>query len=184
MTFATTTPRLRITALTPLDAPALFAYRGDPQVLRFQGFAPQRVEDAEAFIASTLHHSLEEPGQWCQLAVRLEQTDELIGDLGVKRLAHEPRQAEIGFTIAPAHQRRGFALEATSALLEHLFCEREVHRVVASVDPDNAASRALLSRLGMRQEAHFRKSYWFKGGWVDDVVCAILREEWRTAHAT
>jgi RimJ/RimL family protein N-acetyltransferase len=33
----------------------------------------------------------------------------------------------------------------------------------------------------MRQEAHFRKSLWFKGEWVDDVVFAVLASEWKGA---
>ena len=37
---------------------------------------------------------------------------------------------------------------------------------------------ALLRRVGMRQEAHFRESLWFKGEWADDVVFAILQSEW------
>ena len=48
------------------------------------------------------------------------------------------------------------------------------HRVFASADPRNARSLALLERVGMRREAHFRESLWFKGEWVDDVVYAIL----------
>ena len=105
-----------------------------------------------------------------------------MGDLGAQRLGHSPEQAEIGFTIAPSHQRRGLATEAARALLSHLFDDLGLHRVTASVDPDNLASRALIERLGMRQEAHHVKSYWFKGGWVDDVVYAMLRTEWSNAR--
>jgi len=39
-------------------------------------------------------------------------------------------------------------------------------------------SIALLKRVGMRQEAHFCKSLWFKGDWADDAVFAILASEW------
>ena len=39
-------------------------------------------------------------------------------------------------------------------------------------------SVALLERVGMRKEAHFRKSIWFKGEWADDMVFAILASEW------
>jgi RimJ/RimL family protein N-acetyltransferase len=50
--------------------------------------------------------------------------------------------------------------------------------VYGSVDPRNRASIALLARVGMRQEAHFRKSLWLRGEWVDDLVFAILESEW------
>jgi RimJ/RimL family protein N-acetyltransferase len=48
------------------------------------------------------------------------------------------------------------------------------------VDPRNEPSVALLKRVGMRQEAHFRESLWFKGEWVDDMVFGILGSEWKS----
>lgn len=171
-----TTPRLRICSLTPSDAPTFFTYRSHPDVVRYQNLSPERLEDAASFIAKTLGADFEVPGTWCQLGIRLLETDELIGDLGLHRI--DTAQAEIGFTIAPPHQRKGYAHEATRAILSHLFDTLELHRVIASLDPNNTASKALLERLGFRQEAHHRQSYWFRGQWVDDVICAVLRSEW------
>jgi aminoglycoside 6'-N-acetyltransferase len=37
---------------------------------------------------------------------------------------------------------------------------------------------ALLERLGMRREGHLRQSTWAKGEWADDLVYALLRDEW------
>ena len=175
-----TTERLLLDALRPEDAPALFAYRSDPSVTLFQGFSPERLEDAEAFIASGQGRAFGTPEAWCQLAIRERAGGALVGDLGARIHGHEASQAEVGFTIAPSHQRRGLATEAVTGLFGHLFEVLGVRRVVASVDPDNAASRALLGRLGMRQEAHFVESYWFRDRWVDDVVYAMLRDEWRS----
>jgi RimJ/RimL family protein N-acetyltransferase len=49
----------------------------------------------------------------------------------------------------------------------------------ASVDPRNQPSVALLEKVGMRQEAHFRQSLFWRGEWVDDIVFAMLRSEWQ-----
>jgi hypothetical protein len=70
------------------------------------------------------------------------------------------------------------AAEALRAALDWAFA-RGVNRAVASVDPRNTASVALLCSLGMRQEAHFRESYWLRGEWADDLVFALLAREWR-----
>ncbi len=75
------------------------------------------------------------------------------------------------------HQGRGLAQEALHHLIHHLFYDWNTHRVFAYVDPRNQASLALLRMLGLRQEAHFRQSLFWKGEWVDDVVFAILRSE-------
>ncbi len=81
-------------------------------------------------------------------------------------------------TLAPEFQRQGYAGEAFRALLSYLFGTLGKHRVFGSVDPANTASIALLRRVGMRQEAHLVKSLWFRETWVDDVIFALLEEEW------
>jgi RimJ/RimL family protein N-acetyltransferase len=53
------------------------------------------------------------------------------------------------------------------------------HRRNGSVDPRNVPSLALLRRVGLREEAHFRKSIRSENGWDDDLIFAILDEEWR-----
>lgn len=175
------TPRLRLSRLLPDDAPALHAYRADPEVCRYQSFVPGPLRDAEEFIARLLPNAFDTPGTWFQFGIRLRETELLVGDLGAHFLAADPRQVEIGFTLAPERQGRGLATEAVRGLLDHLLGPCGKHRVIASVDPRNAPSLALLRRIGMRQEAHFRRSLWFKGEWVDDLVFAILAEEWRGA---
>jgi RimJ/RimL family protein N-acetyltransferase len=101
----------------------------------------------------------------------------MAGDVGIHVQAHDSRQVEIGITLARAFQGRGLATEALNAVLEYIFKNLGKHRVYGSVDPRNEASLALLERIGMRREAHFVESIWFKGAWVDDVICAILRRE-------
>jgi RimJ/RimL family protein N-acetyltransferase len=40
----------------------------------------------------------------------------------------------------------------------------------------------MLRGLGMRQEAHHRESLWLQGEWVDDVIFAVLAQEWQGAR--
>jgi RimJ/RimL family protein N-acetyltransferase len=159
------------------DAEAMFAYRADPDVARYQSWDPASADELRAFIEGLARAEPFAPGTWYQLGIALDGGD-LIGDCGVHVLADEPRQAEIGITIAPAHQGRGYASAALRALLAVLFDELGKHRVYGSVDPRNRASIALLRRAGFRQEAHLRESLWFKGEWADDVIFALLRSEW------
>ena len=44
-------------------------------------------------------------------------------------------------------------------------------------------SARVLERLGMRREAHFVRSEFIKGEWTDEVVYAMLEEEWRARQA-
>ena len=169
------TARLRLDALRQDDAAALFAYRADPEVGRYQGWRPVDPADAGHFISSQSALTAPVQCRWFQRAIRHRDDGALIGDLG---LCLCDAQVEFGITLAPTAQGKGYAREALHALFGWLFGELDVHRVYASVDPRNAPSVALLQAMGMRQEAHFRESLWFHGEWVDDVVFGLLAGEW------
>ncbi|HUH30581.1 MAG TPA: GNAT family protein [Rhodanobacter sp.] len=177
------TARLQFDALRPEDAEALFRYRADPVVARYQLWCPASVTAARAFIAAQQGLTLDAPGNWMQYAIRLRADGTLIGDLGVHMPMKREESVEFGITIAPLQQRHGYASEAVRAWFAQVFGHMERHRVHASVDPRNLASLAMLRGLGMRQEAHHRESLWVHGEWVDDVVFALLDREWRVTQA-
>lgn len=176
-----TTTRLQLDALRPDDAEALFAYRADPLVARFQGWRPADVAAANAFIDAQGAAALDGPG-WFQRAIRRRDDGTLIGDLGVHLPEEAEASVEFGVSIAPPYQGNGYASEAVHAMFELVFGQLGRHRIHASVDPRNLSSMAMLRALGMRQEAHHRESLWLHGEWVDDVVFALLATEWRAVR--
>ncbi len=176
--------RLLLDPLTLGDAPRLYEYRSDPEVSRYQSFVPKTLEDARHFATATKGVELGTPGRWRQLAIRMGDPLQQVGDLGVHFLEEDPRQLKFGVTVAPSHQRRGIAREAVITLLDYLIRALPVHRIFASVDPRNVSSVALLAGVGMRQEAHFRESLWLQGEWVDDIVFAILQSEWKSLRGS
>lgn len=180
------TPRLRLRRLRPSDAPALRAYRSDPEVARYQVWSAATEDEVADFAAEQARIAPDIPGTWFQLAVSLSEADgagheagALAGDCGLRFPPGEPWQAEVGITLAGWAQGLGYAQEALQGAFGYLFDDLGKHRVFASVDPRNAASIALLERLGMRREAHFRESLRDKGEWCDDFVFALLEDEWR-----
>ena len=173
-----TTARLVLRRFTEADVPAFHAYRNDPALARYQSWESCDLAAAKAFIR--LHQTCDAgvPGQWLQIAIALNDTNELIGDCALKVLAHEPKQATMGGTLARRYHWRGYAMEAFACLIEAAFLQLDLHRVVADTDPENTASWKLMERLGLRREAHLQQSLWFKGRWADEYIYAVLREEW------
>ena len=53
--------------------------------------------------------------------------------------------------------------------------------MLALVDPRNGPSVALLERVGLRREGHFRQNGWYKGEWCDEFQYALLATEWAAA---
>ena len=172
------TPRLLLRPLTAPDAPAVFAYRSIPEVGRYQGWSLISLADVVALAQSQQSLEPDTPGTWYQLVLSLRPGRTVIGDLGLHFLDEPPATVELGITLAPEHQGQGYATEAVRAVGEYIFKTLGKHRLVASVDPRNAASIALLERVGLRREGQFRQSLWLKGEWVDDWIYAILAAEW------
>lgn len=172
------TERLVLRPMVADDAPALAAYRSDPVQARYQSWeTPYPVERAEALIAGMRDVRFGQPGAWLQVAI--ETGGRLIGDVAVRVDGDDPRLAQVGFTLAAEAQGRGFATEALRAVMSLLFTQHGIHRISAGCDARNVRSAALLERVGMRREAHHRRSAWWKGEWTDEYVYAVLAEEWR-----
>lgn len=81
----------------------------------------------------------------------------MIGDIGIHFLA-DPHQVEIGFTFAPTFQRKGYALEAVSRVLDYLFLELKKQKIIAFVDPKNIKSIRLLEKLGFKKGTTLQNS--------------------------
>jgi RimJ/RimL family protein N-acetyltransferase len=164
----------------PGDLTEFVAYRSSPDVARYQSWdAPYPREEGERFIREIAKDHPDTAGEWFQFAVALRATGQLIGDCAAMPLADDPRQCEIGFTLAERHQGHGYATEAVRLLIGYLFTVRGKHRIIAYCDARNAPSAAVLERLGMRREGHLRESTWAKGEWTDDLLYAVLDHEWR-----
>ncbi len=172
------TERLNIRPLAVVDAANVYAYRSLPAVYRYQNWLPNSAAEVAQFIARMNVSGYNLVDTWFQLGLVLRDNDRLIGDIGLHFLPPNNEQTEIGFTVSPEHQRRGYALEAVTAVMDHAFQQMNKHRIVAGVDPNNAASISILGKLGMRREGHFRKSVKIRGIWEDDLLYAMLREEW------
>ena len=172
-----TTERLVVRRFEPADVEAFAAYRSDPAVARYQVWtAPVPAEDARCLVAEFAAADEQAPG-WFQYAV--EAGGVLVGDVAICR--HDNGlQAELGFTLATAHQGRGYAGEAVRSVLDRVFATG-VRRVSAECDARNAASVRLLERLGFRREGLRREHTWLKGEWTDDLLFGLLAREWRVS---
>ncbi len=152
---------------------ALFqAYRGVPELGRFQGWSAMSDAEAAAFLAEMNEAPLFAAGEWIQLAIAEAHTDRLIGDVGIF-VSADGRSGEIGFTLAPEAQGRGIATVAARRALQALFGETNVKHVLGITDSRNAASIRVLERLGFRQRE--RRETLFRGEACIEVVYVLVR---------
>jgi len=171
------TERLVLRPFTESDLDALYAYQRLPEVARYLMWPPRdRHQTATALKYRIAHPTLEREGDILVFAVELTGT--LIGDVNLSWQSEPDRTGEFGFVFDPRHHGHGYALEAATEVLRLGF-EAGLHRIIGRADARNTASAGLMTRLGLRKEAHFVKNAYIKGEWTDEVVYAMLAEEWR-----
>ncbi|WP_252444221.1 GNAT family N-acetyltransferase [Pseudonocardia humida] len=178
-TYPVDTARLVLRPLADTDVDELLTYRGRADVCRYLPFEPMTRETLRARLGADLSRSaITAEGQALTLGVRVRDTGRLVGDVVLFFRSQEHARGEIGYAFHPDVAGRGYASEACSALLGLGFDQLGLHRVIARLDSRNEASARLAARLGMRREAHFVRSEMAKGEWVDQLVFAMLAEEW------
>jgi ribosomal-protein-alanine N-acetyltransferase len=110
---------------------------------------------------------------------RLED-DALVGLVNVNEIVRGVFQsAYLGYWIGGPFARRGYMTDGLGLVLRQAFGRLALHRVEANIQPTNAASIALVRRLGFRHEGTSRRYLKISGRWRDHERFALLKEEWR-----
>jgi len=108
----------------------------------------------------------------------LDESKSLIGVAAITKLDRENDGCEIGYWLGKDYHGRGYGSSAVSLLVSFAFRQVGVHRVYAASFISNVASVRLLKRLGFRQEGILRQSAKGDDGYADEVIMAMLKEEY------
>lgn len=170
--FIAATKRLRLRRFTPTDQTALTQLFADPDVMRF-GDGPRSQEWVREWLRHTLDsYARRSYGPW---AVVEKASGETIGYCG---LFHYPdvngrAEIEIGYRLARAYWGQGYATEAVIAARDYAFNALGLTRLIALIDPANAASIRVADKAGLRHEAEVM----LPGYTYPDRVYAVERDQ-------
>ena len=89
------------------------------------------------------------------------------------------QSAYMGYYGMAGMNGRGLMREAVSLVVTHAFRSLGLHRVEANIQPSNQPSRALVQRLGFRQEGFSPRYLKINGEWRDHERWAVLADEWK-----
>jgi [ribosomal protein S5]-alanine N-acetyltransferase len=116
-----------------------------------------------------------------KLELGIEAEGRLVGDADARapRGAFPPGVFEIGVTLFDAAERgRGYGLEATRLITDHLFATEGAERVQATTADWNTPMRRVLERLGFANEGTLRAFFPAENGRDDYVLYALTRSDW------
>jgi [ribosomal protein S5]-alanine N-acetyltransferase len=141
-----TTERLVLRPVTAHDHAVLLTHWALADVRRFlfDGEALSAAEVTETIEDSTRDFAAAGYGIWL---IREEHGTALVGTTGLRPL--EDSGLEIFYSLAPGSWGKGYATEAARAVVEHALGPLGLPEVLAEVDEGNAASVAVVRRLGM-----------------------------------
>lgn len=181
-------PRLIVRRFEARDIPGILDYsrhaEDDGARRRNIGWE-HTAESVCAWWSPMVTMTVDEATAWLALVIEVKALKRVVGNVGfnTQRIGDQ-RQGMIGWTLGKAFEGQGYATEAAAALIDYLFRVEGFHRLFAKTSPENERSWRLMERLGMRREAHFIKNCHHDGVWTDEVLYAILAEEWRARSTT
>ena len=167
------TKRLLLREVIDQDASETFFFRSDPEMMKYLDRAPATSIDDALLYINRNKESLNTGNGICW-GISLKSDSHLIGTISIWRIVKEHYRAEVGYVLHSGYHKQGIMQEALTAVLEYGFRKMQLHSFEATVNPDNAASIALLERNGFVKEAHFKENYYYDGHFLDSAVYSLL----------
>jgi RimJ/RimL family protein N-acetyltransferase len=113
-------------------------------------------------------------------AIRLTPSGKLIGTAQLHSIHPVHRSAELQIRIGDPQERgKGYGTAALRLVLRLAFDDLNLHRVMLHVFADNTRAIRTYEKLGFVREGVLRHGAFIAGRYVDVVVMAVLREEYR-----
>lgn len=158
-----TTDRLLLRELTIDDIPRLYEMYQDPKLhsfqYDFQSSLEEEIDKHNAYIKNVYRYY--GFGLW---GIFLKSSNRLIGRCGVElKIIEGQEEYELGYMLAFEYQGKGYAKEATKAVIDYTFQNLPARRVVAVIDQENLPSLILAKRLGMicdKELIRAQRKYW------------------------
>ncbi len=154
---------LREPRLSDLDA--MFAVYSDAEAMRYWSTVPH----AEPSVTKAMLEYRIAAWDRAPRNFQIEMDGEYIGNAG------NFEGEEVGFMLRRSHWRQGIVREAMETIIPYLWRTTPHPRLIADVDPRNAASCGLLRALGFQESYFERDTFLIDGRWSDSQYFELTR---------
>lgn len=150
------TARLVLRPFAVSDTAAYAAIRAKPAVVAMLPGGPEAAFRAAADAARLVSAWAEARPGAAPWAVEAREDGRLLGHLGLRPLPELGGETELLYMLDSDVWGRGLATEGGAAALRAAFGPLGLRRVIALARPENAASLAVMRKLGMRREGEMQ----------------------------
>jgi len=148
------TKRLYLRDYKKTDWETVYEYTSVPDFSKYEMWGPNTLEDTKKFINELIRKSEVKPRFQFELAVCLKQTRQQIGGCGIRRVTESSNVANLGWTMNPLFQNKGFTTEGAAKLIEFGFNELNLNVIYATCDTRNITSYKVMEKLKMKKVGH------------------------------
>lgn len=163
------TDRLRLRPIEMEDANQLFQYRSQRAHHPYQGWIPERPEEAIQYIKKK-PSQFDQEDSWFQLAMERKGQAGLIGDLGIHFINNKVGHCELGISLAVEFRGKGYATEALAAVMDHLDRDFKKKLITVAIDPQNQPSLKLFERLGFVKSTNYNRVHPIHPEFPNDII--------------
>ena len=111
-------------------------------------------------------------------AIIEKESGECIGQIAYFLVDNHHHFAEIEYCIGSAFQCKGYATEATKAVISFGFDQMNLHKVQISCKSINMPSKRVIEKCGFVYEGTLRDYFYLNGEYVSRLYFSILRDEY------
>ncbi|MEU7900080.1 GNAT family protein [Nonomuraea sp. NPDC049152] len=169
--------RIRLRAMEPGDAEALWRWNSDPEVMRWlnDGYP-------ESLAQTVSRHEDRDRNSYENVLLGVETLDEgrLIGLVRLGGAEPETGHAELDIYLGEKDTwGRGYATEAMRLICRYGFDKMRLHRITLWVVEANTGARRVYEKVGFVEEGRAREAFRRDGKWYDTIIMGLLESDLR-----
>ena len=169
--------RIRLRQLSEDDAGDMHAVYSDEVTMAYWSNTPTKtLEETRQLVKRDVEAT--KNGRALFWAIEVKETGAVIGKCTLWQYDESNQRAEVGYILSRQYWRKGLMSEALEAMIDYAFSGLGLHRLEADTDTNNAASLALLEKLGFQREGYFRERWYVNGQRQDSVMLGLVEQVW------
>ena len=159
------------------DFEAYYEWRSQPACYTYVSPSAKTREESQASLQNIVD-CYDKDNQSLIWGIALKENNKIIGSVNIGTISKLNSVCEIGWSLSPTYQRKGYAFEASAALLKYIFEQLNINKVTTFVWHKNEPSIKLAKKLGFIHEGTQREMRRKNGEVYDLVMFGLLKREW------
>ena len=171
--------QVRLRAMGPADAEALWRWNHDPEVMRWMmDDHPQNRETVRKWLTERPRNAYDDVLFGIEAHQNGKDDGILVGLVRLHGAEPETGIAELDIYLGEKdHWGRGLATDAVRAACRHGFDKMRLHKITLTVVPENEAAHRVYRKVGFVDEGRLRQTFRRDGRWYDQLTMGLLADE-------